>query len=163
MCILREVKEELHSVITKCKRSCRDKIEEQLHDADDGNAWRGIRNMVGMNEEVKDGRLSIPVPDSKSVDELSEFYGRFDVLGKQVQCGTVCEDLDVRACPIQVTRESDVVKCFVGLSEGKVCGPDDIKCCMLYGSAGGMSRRRPLEFGRKVNEATRSSGACSHT
>ena len=48
-CTLRVAKKELRSVIGKYKQLYRDKIEEQLHGGDARNAWRGFRNMMGMN------------------------------------------------------------------------------------------------------------------
>jgi len=64
-CVLRVAKKELRSVICKCKLSYRDKLEEQLHDSDARNAWRGFRNMMGMNEKVKmvECPFMFPIPN----------------------------------------------------------------------------------------------------
>lgn len=117
--------------IKLAKRQFKDKVEDKLKNGNAYCAWRGIKAMVGMSDKKK-GIVTSDKPDSDLVEELNQFYLRFD----SHEFNDDLAEFRIESEGSQISLdEIDVWKTLEQTSIRKSQGPDCIrllKNCALF-------------------------------
>ena len=120
---LKTVQKKLREKICNAKRVYKDKIENLFKSRQAKDAWKGLRYLSG---SVNKNCMPEPEDVPTYVDELNEFYSRFDVEDHQVECNSVLDLVEGRICDKIVMTEDDVLKALNTAKPGKASGPDKV-------------------------------------
>ena len=103
------------------KKKYKDKTEEKFTKGDLKEAWNGLNTMMGKTSQQIGQRL----PDTPDpVNDLNNYYARFDVRDLRSECDSFCKDLPPQHLELE---ESHVKKVFNNIKVNKAAGPDGIR------------------------------------
>ena len=112
---------ELTKQIAIARYKYKDKIQQKFTNGRAREAWEGLKVMMGTSNQHSKNNLP---QSAASVDELNQFYARFDVRDFKLECENFCSTLD----PDELTiHEEDVLSTFKRLNPHKAPGPDGVK------------------------------------
>ena len=114
---------EVTCAIRHAKSKYRDKIEAMFKSNNTKQAWNGLRVVTGYKKKTV-----MPDPDNinEYVNELNEFYARFDTYDFSNECAHIIDQLKQSNDSKIVITESDVIHSLNRVTAGKACGPDNI-------------------------------------
>ena len=120
---LKAIQNELNCKIREAKTNYKDKIEALFRSTNCKDAWKGLKFLSG---NVK--KCCIPEPDDMNtyVDELNNFYARFDVGDYNEECDHILHSLQVNCDERIVLTEQEVLQGLNRAKPGKACGPDKV-------------------------------------
>ena len=111
------------------KHKYKEKVQKKFTEGKAREAWEGLKVMMGTSSQQS--KQSLP-QSAASVDELNEFYARFDIRDLKPECEAFCESLEPE--PLEI-MECDVLRSFKRLNPRKAPGPDGIKSKLLKNCA----------------------------
>ena len=128
-----ETTKELTRQISIARHRYKDKIQKKFTKGKAKEAWEGLKVMMGTSSAQS--KQSLP-QSAATVDELNQFYARFDVRDFKAECEDFCSTLEPETLTIS---ESDVLATLKRLNPHKAPGPDGIKGKLLKNCASQLS------------------------
>ena len=125
--LVKEIQRKIKQQTEKCKHSYKEKIEQNFRENNPRKAWKTMQDITGYNKDKS--KSTVIDQDSEFVDELNDFYCRFDVdnyshENEEVR-SKVKDEIPDRGEPIQIS-EHEVRRIFASLQTHKSPGPDGI-------------------------------------
>jgi hypothetical protein len=120
---LKEIQKELNCKISDAKLVYKDKVEGLFKSSRSREAWKGLKYLCGCTT-----KNCMPEPDDVNVyvDELNNFYARFDVGDFKSECDEVLNIVNNKASTRIIMSDDDVVKALNTAKPGKASGPDKV-------------------------------------
>ena len=153
----REIQRKLNSRIREVKDDQRKKIESQFASGDLRKAWKGLKELQGIQQDKSEGSgRGGDTSLEKRVDELNNFYCRFDDkdfsgeikrVQEEVQNLSRCADVDRL-----IFTEDEVKRALVNTNPRKAPGPDGIKGRVLQTCASELCSVLCTFFNRSIAE-----------
>jgi hypothetical protein len=111
------------------KLKYKNKVEQKFKTGNVREAWDGLKTMMG--KPSKQSKQHIP-QSAEEVNNLNQFYARFDVRDLSHECETLCQSLEPESLEL---TEAEVVSVFKHLKPNKAPGPDGVKGRVLKSCA----------------------------
>ena len=122
------IQKQIDDTISTCKTNYKNKIASLFRQKDPKSAWKGLRQLTGINKKCPNN-----VVDNPSVfsNELNNFYARFDKHNFENERSNLVALLYNVNNPSPIVTVNDVLKSLKTIKPGKSAGPDRISGSLL--------------------------------
>jgi hypothetical protein len=129
---MKEVQREVQSVIRKGKEEYKKKVEEHFTGNNMKKAWEGLSIMSGFKGNKGGGSVEKSSATQMDVNELNQFYARFDKHDFSDERENIREKLTSASGPTEgespiVVTEEEVLRGLKGVNASKAGGPDGMR------------------------------------
>lgn len=125
---LRTIQREIKSKIAEQKKVFKEKVEHLFMTNQAKDAWTGVKVLSGYQKKRTAADSTI---DQIYVNELNQFYARFDVYDFKQECNDILRVAEDRNGERIILSHEEVLRSIKHIKCGKACGPDQVSAKVL--------------------------------